>query len=302
MNKAKNKNDCNNLELCKKCSKGILTWCIFGNIFLAVIKLFGAVFSGSAGLLADGLQSISCVIASGLIYYSVIISGKKQNKRFPYGYGKAEFLTSLVVFSALFALGVSICVSSMIIIFKRNLEAPQIIGLPIAVVSIFLNFMMYKYSICAGTRLESTGMTANAYQNKADMWSSVGVSSGIILSQFGAGFTIFDPIAAFIVGVIIIKDSYGHWINNIKAILDKVPDANYKKRINSIISEVIPEMSSSYIKIKGMGKTFWVGIGLTFPVDKDINQWEMTIKKIKDNVINKMNWVSEVDFFIDQGE
>jgi cation diffusion facilitator family transporter len=264
--------------------------------------LFGAVFSGSAGLLADGLQSISCVIASGLIYYSVIISGKKQNKRFPYGYGKAEFLTALVVFSVLFALGLSICVSSMVIIFKRDLPAPQIIGLPIAVISIFLNFMMYKYSICAGAKLESTGMTANAYQNKADMWSSVGVGAGIILSQFGTGFTIFDPIAALIVGVIIIKDSYGHWISNIKAILDKVPDPHYKEQIDSIISEVIPGKSSSYIKIKGMGKTFWTGIGLTFHTDKDIHQWEMTTKRIKEKVMNKINWVSEVDFFIDQGE
>lgn len=285
---------------CAQCGKKVLFWTLAGNIFLAVIKLTGGAVSKSSGLFADGLESLACVFANVLIMYSLQISEKKMDKKFPYGYGKVEFIAALTVFSLLFGLGTFIIISSLMSILKGDMVMPEIIGLPFAAVSIFLTAMMYRYNICAGKKLNSAAMVANAYQSRADMYTSFAVALGILLSQLSPSFVVFDRLAALFVGVLILKDSYEHWMNNLEVIIDKIPEVDYTARITSVVSEIFSGPRPQMIRIKRMGQKFWVGIPLNFPDTDDIEQMEQTTLRIRETILKKIRWVGEVDFFLDR--
>ena len=296
----KNNIDCSGIEYCQKCSKKILNWTLSGNVFLAVLKLTGGSLAQSSGLMADGLQSIYCIIASLLIMYSINIAQKKKDNRYPYGYGKIEFIIALVVFSILVGLGLFISISNFIMILKKDIVMPGIIGLPVSVTSVFLTYMMFKYNTCAGDKLNSMGMIANGQQARADMYSSLAVTLGILLSQLSPNLAIFDRLAALFVGIIILKDAFEHWVNNLKVILDEVPEENYKKKINAIISKEIPNYKTNIIKFKRTGRQFWLGIGLNFPDDISVIQVEKITHKIAEKLKKDINWIGEVDFFLDR--
>ncbi|MBF0252864.1 MAG: cation diffusion facilitator family transporter [Candidatus Omnitrophica bacterium] len=293
------KNKCLDFDFCESCSKKILLWTIAGNVFLTVIKLSGGIVSGSSGLMADGMQSVSCVVASILIMYSMVIAKKQKNERYPFGYGKIEFIVALVVFSVLMGLGLYIFLSNLIMIMKRTVVPPSIIGLPVAVISSFLTYMMYKYNACAGSKLDSAGLVANGLQARADMFSSVAVTIGIIMSQLGPVCAAFDRVAAMLVGILIVYDSYQHWVVNLNIILDKGPEHSYEEKVKNIISEIIPGFRPAVIKIKRMGKKFWLGISLKMTENENVENFNLkaddTAKKLQEQCL----WINEIDFFLE---
>jgi cation diffusion facilitator family transporter len=292
-------NNCLDRDFCEDCSRKILIWTIAGNIFLAVIKLSGGVISGSSGLMADGMQSISCIVASVLIMYSMIISKKQKNERYPFGYGKIEFIVALAVFSVLMGLGLYITISNLILILKRTVIPPSIIGLPVAVISAFLTYMMYRYNACAGKQLNSAGLVANGLQARADMFSSIAVTIGIVLCQLGPMWGAFDRVAAMLVGVLIVYDSYQHWLVNLKVILDKVPEQRYEEKVKYIVADIIKGFRPATIKIKRMGQQFWLGISLKITDAENVGTFNVKAEKIANKLQEECNWIKEVDFFLE---
>lgn len=296
------KNNCLDVDSCTKCSEKILLWTIVANVFLAVLKLGGGSLSGSSGLLADGMQSVACAIASVIVMYSINIAKKKRDAKYPFGYARIEFIVALVIFSVLVGVGLFISISSIILIVKRDLNTPGILALPIAAISVVLTFMMYKYNLCAGRKMESPSMIANGYQSRADMFSSIAVMIGVMLSQFSIGLAIFDKLAALFVGFVILKDAVHHWIINIKIILDKEPELGSRARINSVVTELLggkgPEPDT--VKIKRVGSKFWVGIRLDFPDTHTWGQVEKVTDKIRKHLFERISWIEDVDFFLNR--
>lgn len=136
-------------EDCTDCAKQVLAWTIIGNAFLVILKLVGGVLANSSGMIADGIQSISCVITSIMIMVTLSITERSNDEHFPYGYAKLETLTTLIAFSVLLGIGGFITLNSILGILKHDFVTPDIMALPIALVSIFVAYMIQRHNFCA---------------------------------------------------------------------------------------------------------------------------------------------------------
>ncbi|MBF0330802.1 MAG: cation transporter [Candidatus Omnitrophica bacterium] len=287
------------LQVCRVCSKKILGWTVLGNTFLAGIKIAGGVLTNSSGLLADGFQSISCVATSILIMVSLVFSQRSSDERFPYGYAKIEFIAALSAFSILIGIGLFVVMSNLLGIMRRDFIQPDIMALPVVLVSTLLTYMIYRYNFCAGTKLDSPGMVANGCHAGADLFSSGAVIVAIIVAQFGPSFAVFDKIAALIVGVIIIKDSLGHWKGNLQIILDQVSGPEFQRSITQVIAATAPEYRMVHLKYRRVGKSFWVGVGLLCPVKGTVSQNAEHMEQFRAALVAARPEISAVDFFIE---
>ncbi|MBF0486024.1 MAG: cation transporter [Candidatus Omnitrophica bacterium] len=287
------------LEDCRACSKKILGWTVVGNTFLAGLKIAGGVCTNSSGLLADGFQSISCVATSILIMVSLGFSQRKSDERFPYGYTKIEFIAALSAFSILIGIGLFVVLSNLLGILRREFVQPDIMALPVVMISAFLTYMMYRYNFCAGTKLDSPGMVANGCHAGADLFSSGAVIVAIILSQFGPSFAICDKLAAMIVGIIIIRDSLAHWNGNLQIILDQVPGPGFQQNIEQVIAGVNPEYHMSRMKFRRVGKKFWIGLSLRCPMTGTVQQNDVLMSRLRHAIIEAMPEISDIIFFIE---
>ena len=287
------------LEDCKGCSKKILVWTVLGNTLLAGMKIAGGTFTNSAGLLADGFQSISCVATSILIMVSLGFSQRGSDERFPYGYAKIEFIAALSAFSILIGIGLFIVLTNVVGILRRDFVQPDIIALPVVMVSALLTYMIYRYNFCAGVKLDSAGMVANGCHAGADLFSSGAVIVAIIVSQFGPSFAVFDKLAALIVGVIIIKDSLSHWMGNLHVILDQVSGPGFQRTIEKVILDAGPDYQMTAMKYRRVGKKLWVGISLRSPVTPSVRENDVLMGELQRLLMAALPEISEIDFFIE---
>lgn len=183
------------------------------NLLLAGIKLAAGILGRSGAMVADAVHSFSDMATDVVVIAFAKISAKPKDEGHDYGHGKYETLATIIISLALAAVGTGILVNSIgairVVVDGGLLPRPGTVALLAAAVSIVVKEILYRYTVREGRRVSSPSMIANAWHHRSDALSSVGTAIGIggaiIL---GSGWAVLDPIAAFVVGLLIIRSAY----------------------------------------------------------------------------------------------
>lgn len=180
------------------------------NVVLLVFKFVAGILGHSAAMVADAVHSLSDFVTDIIVLVFVRISGKPEDKSHDYGHGKYETLAMTIIGIALLLVAVGIVYSGLTNIVAwaggEQLEAPGLLALWAALLSIALKETVYRYSMVKARQLNSQALEANAWHHRSDALSSIGTALGIggaIL--LGQRWTVLDPVASVIVGFFIIK-------------------------------------------------------------------------------------------------
>jgi len=266
-------------EKCFTCAKKVPVVCFFSNLTLAAFKMSVGYLTGSKGLFADGIHSLSDVVATTGVIISLKISDKGDDPQYPYGRGKIEFVSCVFVYSILFIVAIFILTGAISSILSGGLKAPNLISLFTAVVSVIANIILFRLGLCAGNAVNSPAIIANANENKADMLSSIAVIFGIIGSNLG--YTYSDPLAAVIVGLIILGTSTTLGWKAIKALIDTSLSVKKLKVINEIILEVQRVERVNYIKTRQLGKQYWLDVGIQVSPELLVREGDILSQVVK---------------------
>ena len=181
-------------------------------------------------MVADGVHSLSDLLSDVVVLVFVRISGKGRDKNHDYGHGKFETFATLIISLMLLVVGANLMSSGIASIKKilggESVEAPGMIALWAALLSIVSKEILYRYTAVQGRKLDSPMMVANAWHHRSDALSSVGSLLGIggaIL--LGDKFVILDPLAGCVISIFIIVMAVRMSIPAIKELLDvSLPD------------------------------------------------------------------------------
>lgn len=200
------------------------------NALLTAFKIVAGVIGHSAAMVADGVHSLSDLLSDVVVLVFVRISGKGRDKNHDYGHGKFETFATLIISLMLLVVGANLMSSGIASIKKilggESVEAPGMIALWAALLSIVSKEILYRYTAVQGRKLDSPMMVANAWHHRSDALSSVGSLLGIggaIL--LGDKFVILDPLAGCVISIFIIVMAVRMSIPAIKELLDvSLPD------------------------------------------------------------------------------
>jgi len=180
------------------------------NVVLLIFKFVAGILGHSAAMVADAVHSLSDFVTDVIVLVFVRISSKPKDKSHDYGHGKYETLAMTIIGVALLAAAIGIIYGGAVKIADwlggQQLEAPGMLALWAALLSIVLKEAVYRYSMVKARQLNSQAVEANAWHHRSDALSSVGTAIGIGGAIFlGQRWTVLDPVASVIVGAFIVK-------------------------------------------------------------------------------------------------
>jgi cation diffusion facilitator family transporter len=268
---------------CVGCAKRVPVVCFFSNLTLAIFKMSVGFLTNSKGLFADGIHSLSDVVATSGVIISLKIADRKEDPRYPYGRGKIEFVSCVFVYAILFIVAILILSEAITSIIEGNLKAPGMISLFSAIVSIIANVLLFKLGLCAGRAVNSPAIIANANENKADLLSSLAVSVGIIGSNMG--YLYCDPLAAVAVGLIILKTSTTLGWKAIEDLMDTSLPADKLAAINEIILGMGVVEKVNFIKTKRLGSSYWLDVEVQVSPNLSMREGDVLLKVVKKTIL-----------------
>jgi len=200
------------------------TWVSVGvNLILTLSQVAVGLAAKSQGLIADGIHSLSDLVADFVVLLASHHSRKDADAEHPYGHQRFETAASLALGALLLAVGIG-----MLWAAARKLEAPEtvptvhIVALWVAGGALIAKELLFRYMLSVAKRVKSSMLVANAWHARSDAASSLVVGVGIVGNL--AGYPILDPIAALIVGFMVAKMGWGFSWDALHDLMDRAVD------------------------------------------------------------------------------
>lgn len=184
------------------------------------MKLVAWWVTQSSAVLSDALESIVNVVAAGFAVFALRFAAQPADRDHPYGHGKIEFVAAsfeggLVSFAALLIL---------YSVVWSVLRGPGIrsvdLGLAVSVVAALANLALGAFLVRRGRRLSSATLIADGLHVLSDVWTTAGVLVGLLLVRF-TGVLWFDPLAALLVGALLLRTGLRVLHGSVQSLIDK---------------------------------------------------------------------------------
>lgn len=214
----------------------MIMWVSFAtNLFLSIIKIIIGYIFNSGALIADGLHSCSDLTTDVIAVIGVFLSKKPADTKHPYGHGRLEYLTSLVIGVVIVVIGLSIIGSS----FNRKVVIPSIVVIFVTIFTILVKYLLSNFLIKEGKRRQNNILISSGKESRTDVISSIVVLFSSIMMQLSNKITFLkyaDIIAMIIVGIFIIRVGFLILKENISILIG---ECETDKNILNDLEEII---------------------------------------------------------------
>ena len=248
-----------------------------GNVILVIVKFIAGILGRSSAMIADAVHSLSDFLTDIIVLVFVGISARPQDSSHDYGHGKFETLATLFIGLALIGAAIGIIVSGALKLAAwlqgADLVAPRSLALWVAILSILIKELMFRYTDKKGRDLSSPALTANAWHHRSDALSSIAAAIGIGGALlFGGRWTVLDPLASIVVGAMLLKVAW----EIMKPCLGELTDESLPKKTEDEIIDIIgsfPDISEPHnLRTRRIGNRIAIEAHIRMDGDMTLSQ------------------------------
>ena len=267
---------------------------ITSNAVIIVLKFTAGILSGSISIISEAVHSLSDFLASVLTFFAVMKSSEPADSDHPFGHGKYEDMSGfieggLIIFAALYI----IFEAGKKLVTHTPPEINTTLGIAVMLFSAAANFIVSTILFKTAEKSNSISLLADGEHLRTDIYSSIGVMTGLVLIKI-TGINILDPIIAILVAAFILKTGFSISRQTLNNLLDgSLP----KKDLDSIKEIIHSYENSSTLKIKNLkarrcGPNTDIELTLIFPPDMAISRCHNVCDAIEDLIRKKLGSVT----------
>jgi cation diffusion facilitator family transporter len=264
------------------------------NIILAAVKLLFGIVAHSQALIADGIHSLTDLVTDFAIIMGAKYWSAPADNCHPYGHGRIETLVNLFIGIILAFVGIGIGWNSIISIGQPNDYSPGWSALYVALVSIVVKEILYRWSAYEGHRILSRALVANAWHHRSDCLSSIPVAIGILGSKLFPEFTYLDNIAALLVTAMLLKATWKITWPTIKELIEARAEHEIEEKIFEYMKEFTDIREVHKIRTRRQGTSVLIDFHMLVEADMPILQAHDTASKLKRLIMKKEPEVLDV--------
>ncbi len=205
------------------------------NVFLFLVKFIAGQISGSIAITADAFNNLSDAGSSVITLAGFKMAGQKPDHEHPFGHGRIEYISGLLVSVVILMMGMELFKSSVDkIIHPAPVEASWLI-VGILIVAVCIKLYMFFYNRQVSRKIDSAAMMATAKDSISDSVSTIVVLFTTLLA-FWADVQV-DGWCGVLVALFVLWTGYGAMKDTVSPLLGQPPEPEFVKKIEDIIME-----------------------------------------------------------------
>lgn len=257
------------------------------NLVLTTVQVLVGVFAHSQALIADGIHSLSDLIADFVVLLANQHSRKEADEDHHYGHHRYETAASLVLGVLLLSVGVGMLWSAV-----HKLGDPELIpkvkpvALYVALVALVSKELLFRYMLAAAERVRSSMLVANAWHARSDAASSLVVALGIIGNLMG--YPLLDPVAALIVGFMVTKMGWEFGWDALNDLMDRSVSEDQIEQIREILTDTPGVQGVHDLRTRKMGDMIMVDAHIEVDGELSVREGHDIAASARERVMRKL--------------
>ncbi|MCK5820818.1 MAG: cation transporter [Bacteroidales bacterium] len=207
---------------------------IIGNVILFVLKYVAGIMSGSIALITDAWHTLTDTLSSVILIVGIRVSRKPADEEHPFGHGRAEWISSLLIGSIMVIVGFGFLQESIGRLKDHQEFNYGLMAWIATIVSILVKEGMAQLSFRGARITGMTSLKADAWHHRTDSLSSILILIGLI---FAEKFWWIDGVLGIVVSLFIFAAAYGIMKDNISHMIGKKPDKEIIDEIYAIVRD-----------------------------------------------------------------
>lgn len=276
---------------------------IIGNSALTLFKLLSGIIANSGAMLSDAVHSASDVLSSIIIIIGVKIAAKDSDDEHQYGHERFECVAAIVLAIILCVVGLFIGHTAIEKLSSGNagtLQAPGLLALIAAAVSIVSKEAMFWYTRFYAKRMNSSGLMAEAWHHRSDALSSIGALVGIWGARLG--YPWLDAVASLLICAFIVKAAYDIFVNAMEKMVDKSCDNEVLEQLRSCIMSVEGVLDIDKLRARTFGSRLYVDLEICEDGKVSLSEAHRVAEQVHDTIERQFPVVKHIMIHVNPGE
>lgn len=262
------------------------------NIALSIFKVLAGFLAHSGAMVSDGIHSASDVFSTVVVMVGYRLAGKESDENHQYGHERIECVAAILLSMILCITGFAIGLAGFRKIIGQesiSLEAPGLLALAAAILSILVKEAMYWYTRSAAKKVNSAALMADAWHHRSDSLSSVGSMAGIIGARLG--YPVCDPIASVIICVFIVKAAYEIFKDAVDKMMDTACDAQTLENMRRVITAQEGVLGIDRLQTRLFGARIYVDVEIAADGELPLRDAHVIAERVHEAIENSFEEV-----------
>ena len=259
---------------------------IVTNLLLVGFKAFVGLMSNSIAIILDAVNNLSDALSSVVTIIGAKLGAKQPDKKHPLGYGRIEYLSSMIVAALVLYAGITSLVESIKKIFHPEAADYGTVTLVIISVAIVVKLLLGLYVKKQGKKVNSGALAASGSDAMFDAILSASVlASAIVYLVWGVSL---EAYVGVIIAGFIIKAGIEMMIETLNDIIGKREDAEITKELKQIICEEEAVLGAYDVTLFNYGPNKNYGsLHVELPDTLTVDEVDRITRRIQTNVFHK---------------
>ncbi|NMW85081.1 cation transporter [Peptoniphilus sp. AGMB00490] len=256
------------------------------NVFLAIFKAILGLFVNSIALILDAVNNLSDALSSVVTIIGEKIASKAPDKKHPMGYGRIEYISSMIIAALVLYAGITSLVESVKKILNPSPASYTILSIVVIGLAVVVKFMLGNYVKEQGKKINSTALIASGSDALFDAILSFSVFlSAIIFTIWGISLEAYIGI---IISIFMIKAGIEIMLSTVDDLIGHRADHEMVERIKELVSEEEQVLGVYDLALFNYGPNkYYSSLHVELPDKMQVDEVDMLTRKLQHKIYKK---------------
>ena len=227
------------------------------NVLIAGVKIAAGLLASSVAIVSEGVNNAADALTSVLTMVGTRLAGRHPDAKHPFGYGRIEYMTGLVVAVVIIVSGVQMLIESVKLIFRPEELSISYVSLAIVAVSAVVKFFLGLYTIARGRVVQSDALVGVGLECRGDSYISI-ITIGVAVVFLLTGVSL-DAYAGVVMSAIILKAGVEVLLKIVSELIGRPGEKELATKIYQLVRATPGVVGAADMMLHNYGPNAWSG-------------------------------------------